>query len=97
MTLENLTIETMTHCEAEVVSKELQGEDSVSQVLSLLERLRHNRFQAVVWDQDNYVGGIWYNPIYKQWTAEFLDVEWRDADEAASVQAQLLQETAVRE
>lgn len=86
MVWQSLTIETMTHCEAEVVSKEIAGEDGVAEVLGLLERLRSNQFQAVVWDDDAYVGGIWYNPIYKRWTAEFWDVEWGNAEEAAAVQ-----------
>ena len=86
-----MMIETMTHCEAEVVNREIAGEDSVAQVLGLLERLRSNQFQAVVWDGDAYVGGTWYNPNHQRWTAEFLDIEWGTVEEAGAVQQRFQQ------
>ena len=69
----------MTHCEAEVITKELNDGDMTTKAVKMLEGLRMHRFQAVIWDEGgNYMGGTWFNPIKGKWTAEFLDTEWNE-------------------
>ncbi len=91
MSLDSLTIETMSHCEAEVIAKDIQGDDCLQKTLDILERMRSNGFQAVVWADGEYLGGIWYNPIHEKWTAELVEMEWNDAPGAAQVKGQLLE------
>ena len=85
-----ITIETMSPCEAEVITKEVNGEDCMVLAMELLERLRSKSFQAVAWRGDEYVGGVWYNPNSRKWAAEFLSLEWIDGSGAAQVKGQLL-------
>jgi hypothetical protein len=95
MSLESITIETMSHCEAEVIAKDIQGHDCLLKALDILERMRSNTFQAVVWGEGEYLGGIWYNPIYERWTAEIMEMEWHDAKGAAQIKEQLLEMTEI--
>ncbi len=87
--MKKVTIETMSHCEAEVIVKDMEGEECLVKALNILERMRSNSFQAVVWGGDEYLGGIWYNPIHGRWTAEILDMQWDDDQGAAQVKEQL--------
>ncbi|MFO7816234.1 MAG: hypothetical protein R6V39_00920 [Desulfovibrionales bacterium] len=89
MKLQKLTIESMTHCEAEVITKDLDGDNVSEKAIRMLEGLRMHRFQAVIWDGDNYLGGTWYNPIQEKWTAEFLDMNWNDKIGAKEVLKQI--------
>ena len=89
--MNHLTIETMSHCEAEVIAKDIKGDDCLLKALDILERMRSNTFQAVVWGEGEYLGGIWYNPIYERWTAEIMEMEWHDEKGAAQVKEQLLE------
>ncbi|MFO7802892.1 MAG: hypothetical protein R6V55_11405 [Desulfovermiculus sp.] len=87
--MNKITIETMSHCEAEVLSKDVEGKDCILQALDILERMRSHSFQAVVWDQDQYLGGIWYNPTHGRWTAELFDIQWDDEHSAAQAKERL--------
>jgi len=77
-----IIIESMTHCEAEVVTKEIpKTDDFEKRIKTILETMRMNKFQAVVWDGETYLGGTWYDPIRQKWTAEYKDYLWQDASE----------------
>jgi hypothetical protein len=79
METRKLTIESMTHCEAEVITKVLDKGNILTRAVKMLEGLRLHRFQAVIWDEEeNYMGGTWFNPIQNKWTAEFLNMEWNE-------------------
>ncbi|WP_457571064.1 hypothetical protein [Desulfovulcanus sp.] len=80
--MDKVIVESMTHCEAEVVTKEIPKSKNYEQKIKMiLETMRMNKFQAVVWDGETYLGGTWYDPIQQKWTAEFKDYVWRDANE----------------
>ena len=87
--MKKITIETMSPCEAEVISRVVTGEGKLIKAMETLERLRCKSFQAVAWKGDEYIGGVWYNPNYEQWAAEFLALEWIDGPGAAQVKEQL--------
>ncbi|MFP4167525.1 MAG: hypothetical protein ACLFSY_01575 [Desulfonatronovibrionaceae bacterium] len=91
-TPERLTIESMTHCEAEVVTKVLNNGNILDRAIKMLEGLRLHRFQAVVWDEEErYMGGTWFNPIRNKWTAEFMDMEWNEEGGEKEVLKQVLE------
>lgn len=87
--MKKITIETMSPCEAEVISRDVTGEGKLIKAMETLEHLRCQSFQAVAWKGEEYIGGVWYNLNYEQWAAEFLALEWIDGPGAAQVKEQL--------
>ncbi len=86
----------MTHCEAEVFTKVLEGEDALSKATKLLEGLRSHHFQAVIWEKDKYMGGTWFNPIQGKWTAEFLEMSWDTENTAQEIVREVQKKEAER-
>ncbi|MDQ7031502.1 MAG: hypothetical protein Q9M37_02120 [Desulfonauticus sp.] len=72
-----IILEVMTHCEAEVITKEISAQNT-GELKKLLEQMRKNKFQSVAWLDDKYLGGTWFNVNTYQWTAELLDEVWSD-------------------
>jgi len=87
--MNKITIETMSHCEAEVMTKDLVGQDCLLQAMDILERMRSHSFQAVVWAEEEYLGGIWYNPRHERWTAELFEIQWDDEQSATQAKERL--------
>jgi hypothetical protein len=45
-------------------------------LIGQLEKCRTSMLEAVVWENDTYRGGTWFDVTHQKWTAEFFDNTW---------------------
>lgn len=76
-----IILEVMTHCEAEVIVKEIEIKENLEQeIKKILEKMRKNKFQSVAWLKDKYIGGTWFDLNTFKWSAEYLDKIWNEEE-----------------
>lgn len=79
-------VEAMSPCEADVFTKELvyrEGECRTpgETLPEIIESCRRRRVQALVWLDDTYIGGTWFDLDIKRWIAELNGVVWQEQEE----------------
>ncbi|MDD4649841.1 MAG: hypothetical protein PHO79_07500 [Desulfoplanes sp.] len=50
--------------------------DDSEGILGQLEKCRKAMLEAVIWIDQTYVGGTWFDINQKKWTVEFFDLTW---------------------